>query len=52
MAGEIIKENPKAVKDFQKGKKEALEYLIGQLMKKTKGKANPKLANKIIREKI
>ena len=52
MAEEVIKENPKAVGDFQKGKKEALGYLVGQLMKKTKGKANPKLANKIIREKI
>ncbi len=49
---EVIKENPRAVKDFQKGKREALGYLIGQLMKKTKGKANPKLANKIIKEKM
>jgi len=52
VAEQAIKENPKAVRDFQNGKKEALGYLVGQVMKRTKGKANPKLVNKIIREKI
>jgi len=52
MADEVIKENQKAVKDWQKGKTQAMKFLVGQLMKKTRGKANPQMANKIIEEKL
>jgi len=38
---QIIEENQKAVRDFQKGKQNALQFLIGQAMAKTKGRANP-----------
>lgn len=38
---QIIKENQKAVEDFQKGKQNVLQFLIGQAMTKTKGRANP-----------
>jgi aspartyl-tRNA(Asn)/glutamyl-tRNA(Gln) amidotransferase subunit B len=45
---QVISENQKAVSDFKKGKENALEFLIGQVMRKTKGKANPKIAKEIL----
>jgi len=48
IAQQVILENQKAVSDFKKGKETALQFLIGQVMKKTKGKANPKLAREIL----
>jgi len=45
---QVISENQKAVSDFKKGKENALQFLIGQLMRKTKGKANPKIAKEIL----
>jgi aspartyl-tRNA(Asn)/glutamyl-tRNA(Gln) amidotransferase subunit B len=44
---EIIKENQKAVEDFHKGKENALQFLIGQAMVKTKGRANPNELEKL-----
>lgn len=52
VAEEVLKENPQGVNDFKNGKEKALGYLVGQIMKKTKGKANPQLVNKFLREKI
>ncbi len=49
---EIILNNPQAVEDFKNGKKQAIGYLMGQTMKKTQGKANPKVAKNIIEEKL
>jgi aspartyl-tRNA(Asn)/glutamyl-tRNA(Gln) amidotransferase subunit B len=48
IARQVISENQKAVLDFKKGKETALQFLIGQVMAKTKGKANPKLAREIL----
>ena len=48
-AEEVIKENPKSVQDYQGGKNNALMFLVGQVMKKTKGKANPKVVQEILR---
>jgi aspartyl-tRNA(Asn)/glutamyl-tRNA(Gln) amidotransferase subunit B len=48
IARQVISENRKAVLDFKKGKETALQFLIGQVMAKTKGKANPKLAREIL----
>ncbi|RLI79100.1 Asp-tRNA(Asn)/Glu-tRNA(Gln) amidotransferase GatCAB subunit B [Archaeoglobales archaeon] len=45
---EVIKENPKAVEDYKNGKKQALNFLVGQVMKKTRGKAKPAETVKII----
>lgn len=47
---EVIEENPQAVEDFRAGKKQAVGFLVGQVMKKTKGKANPQIVNKKIVE--
>jgi aspartyl-tRNA(Asn)/glutamyl-tRNA(Gln) amidotransferase subunit B len=52
VVGEVLKENPQGVNDFKAGKEKALGYLVGQIMKKTKGKANPQLVNRFLREKI
>lgn len=49
---EVIKKNPKSVEDFQGGKQKALGFLVGQVMKETRGKANPQLANRLLREKL
>ena len=48
----ILKENPKVVEDYKEGKEKALGYLVGRIMKKTKGAANPRLINKLFREKL
>ncbi len=47
---EVVSKNPKAVEDFKKGKDNSIQFLVGQVMAVTKGKASPDLANKIIRE--
>ena len=48
IAQEIIINNPKVVEDYKKGKENVYQYLVGQLMAKTKGKADPSLAQKVI----
>lgn len=48
----VIAENQKSVQDFLKGKENAIGFLVGQAMKKTQGKANPQIVNKIIKEKL
>lgn len=45
---QVINENKKSREDYKKGKKNALMFLIGQVMRKTKGKANPKVLNDIL----
>lgn len=49
---EVAKENQGAANDFKKGKKEALSFLVGQVMKKTKGKASPQVVNRLLKERI
>ncbi len=51
-AEEAIAENAKTSEDFMNGKDNALMFLVGQVMKKTKGKANPAVINKILRDKL
>jgi len=48
----VIAANPKSVEDFRSGKTQALSFLVGQIMKETKGKANPQLANQILEQKL
>ncbi|MBZ9578608.1 Asp-tRNA(Asn)/Glu-tRNA(Gln) amidotransferase subunit GatB [Patescibacteria group bacterium] len=45
---EVISKNQKAVLDFKKGKENALQFLIGQVMVVTKGRANPQIVRKIL----
>ena len=46
----VLESNSKVVSDYKAGKGPALQYLIGQVMKESKGSAKPDLANKIIVE--
>ena len=48
IAGEIIATNEKVADDYKSGKQNALQFLIGQMMAKTKGKANPQAAREIL----
>ncbi len=48
----IIGLNPKTADDYKKGKEEALQYLVGQIMKETKGKANPEILKNILKENL
>lgn len=48
----IIKDNDKVVSDFRNGKKNALGFLVGKVMQKTRGKANPKIVNQMLEDKI
>ncbi len=48
----IIKNNPKAVEQYKSGKKNTVGFFVGQVMKATKGKANPKLVNEILVQKL
>ncbi|MCD8209445.1 MAG: Asp-tRNA(Asn)/Glu-tRNA(Gln) amidotransferase subunit GatB [Coprobacillus sp.] len=52
LVNEVLDENPQSVTDYLAGRDKALGYLMGQLMKKTQGKINPKDANEILLEEL
>ncbi|OAB45858.1 Asp-tRNA(Asn)/Glu-tRNA(Gln) amidotransferase subunit GatB [Paenibacillus antarcticus] len=47
---QVVLANPQSVEDYNAGKQKAIGFLVGQVMKESKGKANPALANKLIVE--
>lgn len=49
---EVIGENPASVEDFKNGKTRVVGFLVGLVMKKSKGKANPQIVNKMVVEKL
>ncbi|MDC2992239.1 Asp-tRNA(Asn)/Glu-tRNA(Gln) amidotransferase subunit GatB [Pelagibacteraceae bacterium] len=49
---EVINDNPKMVKEYLGGKDKLLGFFVGQAMKKTQGKANPKILNDILKNKL
>lgn len=51
-AREVVAANPKVVEDFKNGKTAALQFLVGQVMKMSRGKANPKMAGEAIEKVI
>lgn len=52
IADKVMKDNPKSVEDYLGGKQKVIGFLMGQVMKETRGKANPQMVNKILREKL
>ena len=52
LVNEVISENQKAIEDYHNGRTNMLDYLVGQVMKKSKGKANPLEAKSKMLEKI
>lgn len=48
----IIEENPKSVEDFKNGKKRAIGFIVGLVMKETKGSANPQIVNNLVNSEM
>ncbi len=48
----VIEANQKAVEDYQSGNKKAIGALVGQVMKQSKGKANPQTVNQLLAQKL
>jgi aspartyl-tRNA(Asn)/glutamyl-tRNA(Gln) amidotransferase subunit B len=51
-ADKALLENPKSVADYKSGKKVALKFLVGQVMRMSKGKANPQMVGALLEEKL
>ena len=50
--GQAIAANPRALADYQAGKEQAVKFLVGQVMKVTRGRANPQLVNDLMKKKL
>ena len=48
----IIENNPKAVEDFLAGKEQSKKFILGQVMKETKGQADPKISMELISKNL
>ena len=48
----VIAENPAEAEGYKAGKTKLLSFFVGQIMKKTKGKANPALVNELLQKKL
>jgi Asp-tRNA(Asn)/Glu-tRNA(Gln) amidotransferase B subunit len=48
----VLESNPDAVNRFRSGEEKVVGFLVGQVMRETGGKADPKLANELIREAL
>jgi aspartyl-tRNA(Asn)/glutamyl-tRNA(Gln) amidotransferase subunit B len=52
LVDQVIKQNPQSIEDFKAGRQKAFAFLVGQVMKLCKGKANPEVVTSLIRKKI
>ncbi|MDD4793032.1 MAG: Asp-tRNA(Asn)/Glu-tRNA(Gln) amidotransferase GatCAB subunit B, partial [Firmicutes bacterium] len=52
IVAKVIEANPGPVTDYHAGKKRALGFLVGQVMKETRGRANPQETNRILKEEL
>jgi aspartyl-tRNA(Asn)/glutamyl-tRNA(Gln) amidotransferase subunit B len=52
IAAEVIQSNVQPVADYRAGKETALKFLVGQVMKATRGRANPQLVNDVLKKKL
>lgn len=52
LAQQVLAANPKSVADYLAGKEQAVGFLVGQMMKETKGRANPGMVNQLLREEL
>jgi aspartyl-tRNA(Asn)/glutamyl-tRNA(Gln) amidotransferase subunit B len=52
LTDKIIAQNPKSAEDYKAGKDKALGFLVGQIMKESKGKANPEIINQLLRDRL
>lgn len=49
---QVLDANPQSIDDFKNGKEKAIGFLVGQIMRATKGQANPPLVNKLLQQEI
>ena len=49
---EALDNNPQSVEDFKNGKGKAMGFLVGQIMKASKGQANPQLVNQLLKQEL
>jgi aspartyl-tRNA(Asn)/glutamyl-tRNA(Gln) amidotransferase subunit B len=49
---EVINSNPKMTEDYKSGKDKLFGFFVGQVMKATKGQANPQAVNEILKKKL
>ena len=52
IVAEVLQANPSQVEEFKGGKEKVLGFLVGQVMKASKGKANPAMVNKLLKKKM
>lgn len=52
MVSHVVEANPKSVEDYKAGKTKAMGFLVGQIMKQSRGQANPAVINKLLAEKL
>ena len=52
IARQVVAANPQSVADYLEGKEKALGFLVGQMMKETKGRANPGVVNELLRKEL
>jgi len=52
LVDQILAENPQSVADIKAGKQKAFGFLVGQVMKLSKGKASPDLVNELLKKKL
>src|SRR5699024_5172983 len=50
--GKVLDKNEQSIEDYKNGKDKAIGFLVGQVMKETKGQANPQKVNQILKEEI
>jgi aspartyl-tRNA(Asn)/glutamyl-tRNA(Gln) amidotransferase subunit B len=49
---QVLKDNPQSIQDYRDGKKKAFGFLVGQVMKLTKGKSSPQIVNELLHKKL
>jgi len=52
LVNEVLDQNPKSIEDFKNGKDRAVGFLVGQVMKASKGRANPAMTNQLIKQEL
>lgn len=52
IVSDVIAKNPQSVEDYKNGKNRAMGFLVGQVMKASQGKANPKIVNSLVEEAL
>ncbi|MEE8423198.1 MAG: Asp-tRNA(Asn)/Glu-tRNA(Gln) amidotransferase GatCAB subunit B, partial [Thermodesulfobacteriota bacterium] len=52
VVNKVLEKNPEEIERFKAGEQKLIGFFVGQVMKETKGKANPKIANELLKKKL